>query len=330
VLLPLAFSFHAIFHGVRVFIDDLANVSWTFLAIAAVFQLLKIGCAGRAWQNSIIASYPKKRASYPMITAALCAGAGVGAIVPVHGGDAVRVVIVKRRIPGSTYTTIASTLLVRAPFDTLVALSLFLILLVEGVLPGASLLPNLPAFDFSWFFGHPRQAIIIAGTSILVLTALALWAWTSIREFKERVRQGLNGLLDWRYYLRHIVPWQAADWTLRIATIFFALLAFHMPATIHNSLLAQATANLSTLLPISPSGIGTEQALLASVLHGVAPGSLILAFSVGTRLMTILINVVLGFAAILYFFGTFRYKSYVSEEQNRGGRKKPKKRLRAD
>ena len=33
--------------------------------------------------------------------------------------------------------------------------------------------------------------------------------------------------------------------------------------------------------------------------------------------MTILINVVLGFAAILYFFGTFDYRRYVSEEQSR-------------
>ena len=114
------------------------------------------------------------------------------------------------------------------------------------------------------------------------------------------MRQGLNGLIDWRYYLRHIVPWQAADWTLRIFTIFFALLAFHMPATVHNSLLAQGTSNLSSLLPISPSGIGTEQALLVSVLHGVAPSSLIVAYSVGTRLMMSAINVVLGFAAILY------------------------------
>ncbi len=317
MLLPLAFSFHAIFHGVRVFIDDLANVSWTFLGIAAFFALLKIGCAGRAWQNSIIASYPDEHASYPMVFGALCAGSGVGAIIPAHGGDAVRVVIVKRRIPGSTYTTIASTLLVRAPFDMLAALSLFLLLLAVGVLPGHTLLPNLPVFDFSWFFGHPRETLIIAGTIVLILTALVLWAWTAIFDFRDRVRQGLNGLFDWRYYLRHIVPWQAADWTLRIVMIFFALLAFHMPATVYNSLLAQGASNLSGLLPISPSGIGTEQALLVSILHGVAPDSLIIAYSVGTRIMLILINVVLGFAAILYFFGTFRYQRYVSEERAR-------------
>jgi uncharacterized membrane protein YbhN (UPF0104 family) len=324
VLLPLAFSFPAIFHGVRVFLDHLADVNWGYLGIVAFLQVVKIGCAARAWQNSIVASYPDKRSSFPMVFGAVSAGTAVGSIVPAHGGDAVRVVIVKRRVPGSTYTTIASTLLVRAPVDTLIAISFFLFLLWQGVLPGHTLLPHLPAFDFSWFFGHPKETIIIVGMIALVLTALALWAWVTIREFKQRVRQGVNGLFDWRYYLHRILPWQAADWALRVVIVFIALLAFHMPATLNNSLLVQGTSSLSALLPISPSGIGTEQALLVTVLHGVAPGTLIVAYSVGTKLITSLVNIVLGFAAILFFFHTFRFQRYVTEEQNRsaaGGKK---------
>ena len=319
MLLPLAFSFHAIFHGVRVFLDHLTDVRWSFLGIVAFLQVAKIGCAARAWQNSIIASYPGKRSSFPMVFGAVCAGTAVGSVVPAHGGDAVRIVIVKRRIPGSTYTTVASTLLVRAPVDILFAVSFFLFLFWQGVLPGHTLLPHLPAFDFSWFFGHLRETIIIATTIALVLTALALWAWVTILEFRQRVRQGVNGLFDWRFYLQRILPWQMADWMLRVVIIYFALLAFHMPATLHNSLLAQGTSSLSSLLPISPSGIGTEQALLLTVLHGVAPGTLIVAYSFGTKLVTSLVNVVLGFAAILYFFHTFRFQRFVSEEQNRSG-----------
>ena len=317
MLIPLAFSIHAILRGVRVFLDHLTDVDWRYLGIVAVLQVVKIGCAARAWQNSIVASYPKKHSSFPPVFGALCAGVAVGSVVPAHGGDAVRVVIVKRRLPDSTYTTIASTLLVRTPFDTLMALLFFLFLFWQGVLPGHTLLPHQPAFDFSWFFGHPKQAVIILGTIILVITALAFWAWVTIREFKERVRQGLAGLLDWRYYLRRIFPWQLADWVLRLVIVFFALLAFHMPATLHNSLLAQGTSNLATLLPISPSGIGTEQALLLSVLHGVASGPMIVAYSVGTRLVTSLINIVLGFGAILFFFHTFRFQRYVTREQGR-------------
>ena len=319
MLIPLAFSLHAVVRGVRVFFDHLTDVRWSFLAVVAVLQVIKIGCAARAWQNSIVAAYPRKRSSFPTVFGALCAGVAVGSVVPAHGGDAVRVVIVKRRMPGSTYTTVASTILVRAPFDTLMALLFFLFLLWQGVLPGHTLLPNRPAFDFSWFFAHPKAAVIIVSTVILVVTALVLWAWVTIQQFKERVRQGLAGLLDWRFYLRHIFPWQLADWALRLAIVFFALLAFHMPATLHNSLLAQGTSNLATLLPISPSGIGTEQALLVTVLHGVASGPMIVAYSVGTRLVTSLINIVLGFGAILFFFHTFHFQRFVTREQGRSG-----------
>jgi uncharacterized membrane protein YbhN (UPF0104 family) len=308
VLIPLAFSLHAVLRGVHVFLDHLTDVRWSFLAVVAVLQVLKIGCAARAWQNSIVAAYPRKRSSFLTVFGALCAGVA-----------AVRVVIVKRRLPGSTYTTVASTILVRAPFDTLMAGLFFLFLLWEGVLPGHTLLPNRPAFDFRWFFAHPKAAVIIVSTVILVVTALVLWAWVSIREFKERVRQGLTGLLDWRFYLRHIFPWQLGDWALRLAIVFFALLAFHMPATLHNSLLAQGTSNLATLLPISPSGIGTEQALLVTVLHGAASGSMIVAYSVGTRLFTSLINIVLGFGSILIFFHTFRFQRFVTQEKGRSG-----------
>ena len=316
MLLPLAFSFHAIFRGVRVFLDHLTDVDWSFLGVVAFLQVAKIGCAARAWQNSIVAAFPGERIHFPTVFGAFSAGVAVGTVVPAHGGDAVRIVMVKRRVPKSTYTTITSTILVRAPFDTLMALGFFLFLLQQGVLPGRSLLPHRPAFDFSWFFGHPEETIIIAGTVVLILTALLLWAWVAISEFKQRVRQGINGLLDWRFYFRRVFPWQLSDWALRIAIVYFALLAFRMPATMHNSLLAQGTSCLSTLLPISPSGIGTEQALLVTVLHGVAPGTLIVAYSVGTRLITSLINVVLGFSAILLFFHTFHFQRYVDAERN--------------
>ena len=325
MLIPLAFSLHAVVRGVHVFLDHLTDVRWSFLAVVAVLQVLKIGCAARAWQNSIVAAYPGKRSSFPTVFGALSAGVAVGSVVPAHGGDAVRVVIVKRRMPGSTYTTIASTILVRAPFDTLMAFLFFLFLLWQGVLPGHTLLPHRPAFDFSWFFGHPRAAVIILSAAVLIVTALVLWAWVTIREFKQRVRQGLNGLLDWCFYLRHIFPWQLGDWALRLVIVFFALLAFHMPASLHNSLLAQGTSNLATLLPISPSGIGTEQALLVTVLHGVASSSMIIAYSVGTRIVTSLINIVLGFGAILFFFRTFRFQRFVTREQGRSG-VKPKNR----
>ena len=58
-------------------------------------------------------------------------------------------------------------------------------------------------------------------------------------------------------YLGRVAVWQAADWGLRFLTIWFLLAAFHIPQTLENAALAQASTSVSTLLPITPAGIVT-------------------------------------------------------------------------
>ena len=80
------------------------------------------------------------------------------------------------------------------------------------------------------------------------------------------------------------MSWQALSWVFRLATIYFMLRAFHLPATIHNALLVQIAQSLSTLLPITPGGAGTEQGLLLYLLRGKASRSALLSFSVGMHI----------------------------------------------
>ena len=93
-----------------------------------------------------------------------------------------------------------------------------------------------------------------------------------------------------QYYLRHVVAWQLLDWTLRLATVFFFLNAFGIPATLHNALLVQVSQSLATIFPFSPGGIGTEQALLVYVFRNVTSRSVALSFSVGMRVTLIVVN----------------------------------------
>ena len=65
--------------------------------------------------------------------------------------------------------------------------------------------------------------------------------------------------------------WQAADWGLRLLTIWFMLAAFGIPQTLQNAGLVQVSTSVSTLFPITPAGVGTEQAFLLYVLHGWPP-----------------------------------------------------------
>ena len=108
--------------------------------------------------------------------------------------------------------------------------------------------------------------------------------------------------------MRTVVVWQLADWALRLTTIWFMLAAFGIDQSLRNVLLVQASQSLATLLPVSPGGVGTEQAFLIYTLRGQAASSALLAFSVGMRLTLTAVNVVLGFAAILFTFGTLRFR----------------------
>jgi uncharacterized protein (TIRG00374 family) len=114
-------------------------------------------------------------------------------------------------------------------------------------------------------------------------------------------------------YLRTVATWQAADWLLRIATIWFLLDAFDIPQSLHNAALVQVSQSTATLLPITPGGLGTEQAFLLYVLSGVAPAAVLLAFSVGARLTITAVNVIAGFTAIAVTMRTFRFRQAMRE-----------------
>ena len=64
---------------------------------------------------------------------------------------------------------------------------------------------------------------------------------------------------------------------------------------------------MATLLPLTPAGIGTEQAFLLYVFRGAVASSKLLAFSVGMKLTIVATNVVVGFTAIFFTLRTVRY-----------------------
>ena len=80
----------------------------------------------------------------------------MNAIIPARGGDAVRLFLAHRAVPGSTYVTLASTLLVLSFFDMGMALLIFVYALTLGVLPAVGSLGKLPGFDFGFFAANPE------------------------------------------------------------------------------------------------------------------------------------------------------------------------------
>jgi uncharacterized membrane protein YbhN (UPF0104 family) len=303
-----------VLHNIGVFFGHLADVSWAALGLGLLCQFVKLCCTSRAWRNIIAAAYPETDVRYRSIFGAFLSRVGVNAVVPARGGDVLGLFIVKRRVEGSTYPTLASTLIALTLFDSVLAACFIVMALITGELPGRAVLAKLPGFDFNWLFAHFRGTLIVLGVVLFLLLLLLLWFAEDLIGFRRRIAQGFAVFKDKGAYLRHVALWQATDWCLRLAAIFFFLRAFHVPATIHNAILVQVTQSLAVLFPISPSGIGTEQALLLYIFRGKAAKTVLLSFSVGMRVTLIVFNALLGFGAILLMLRTLRWRQRVEAD----------------
>src|SRR6186997_3542403 len=110
-----------VLHAIRVFFEQLAAVQFGALGLGILCHVVKTMCTSRAWRNTIAASYPDEPVRWSSIYAAYLSGVGVNAIIPARGGDAVKLYLAHRAVPGSTYTALASSLLVLSIFDSAVA-----------------------------------------------------------------------------------------------------------------------------------------------------------------------------------------------------------------
>jgi uncharacterized membrane protein YbhN (UPF0104 family) len=294
--------------GIDAFLDQLTSVHPLPALLAILAHLIRLACTSTAWRNVLAAAYPDTRVRRLPIFGAYLAGVGVNAIIPVRAGDAVRIVLVHRSIPNSTYTTIVSSTFVLMMFDfTAASLLLAWASTTQHALPPVGRIPDLPSFDFAWLFDRATLAEIVVGVVIIALGIFVLWVRKHVVSFWARVRQAFTVVRRPRRYLGTVAAWQAGDWAFRLVTIWFLLAAFGLPQTVRNVLLVQVSASVATLLPLTPAGIGTEQAFLLYVFRGTVASSKLLAFSVGMKLTIVATNIVAGFTSIALTLRTVRY-----------------------
>jgi uncharacterized membrane protein YbhN (UPF0104 family) len=302
--------------GIDAFLDQLTSVDPLPAFLAVLAHLAKLTCTSMAWRNVLSAAYPEQEVRRVPILGAYLAGVGVNALIPVRAGDAVRIVLAHRAVPDSTYTTVVSSTLVLSIFDLAAATSLLIYAAVAlNTLPGLGELPELPSFDFAWLLDHPLAAELILAGLLIALAAFGWWISGHVADFWDRVRQAFAVVTTPARYLRSVAAWQAGDWMLRLVTIWFLLDAFDIPQSLQNVLLVQVSSSVATLVPLTPAGIGTEQAFLLYMFRGAVSSSDLLAFSVGMKLTTVTTNLVLGFGAIALTLRTIRVKHVLEGSQ---------------
>jgi uncharacterized membrane protein YbhN (UPF0104 family) len=310
----LGSSFHHFFNAAAEFFRHLSEIDWTAFGVALLCLLAMQLVRAWAWRNVLRAAYPAKRIPFVPLAAAYLAGAGINAIVPAHAGDVTKVFLVKRQVPDSSYPAVTSSFLVQTVFDTSVGILVLFYAISQGLLPPLPQIPDLPAFEISFWANHPKTLAITVGVLIVALIAGVIYLGRHVRRFWARVKQGLVILTQPRRYLREVAAWQGVGWLLRFAAFWFFLEAFGIGGSVANVMLVMSVQAIANIVPFTPGGAGAQQALLVATLTGPTRAA-VLSFSVGTQIAMAFWSVVLGFAAILLVFRTIDWRGLMKEAQ---------------
>ncbi|HEX2496358.1 MAG TPA: lysylphosphatidylglycerol synthase domain-containing protein [Gaiellaceae bacterium] len=285
-------------------IDTIAAADARLALFALLFHLSNLGCRSLAWRNVLRAAYPDRPVPLLGIAGAYVAGMAVNSFTPARGGDLVKVGLARSRIRESSVATIGSSMGVVAALDALVGLTIVLLLAAFGALPSPPGLPSLPAAP-ALLAAHASAAVavavLLAATGVLVgrrlrARVVALW---------QNLKRGFSILASPRRYATEVVPVQLAAWGCRIGAAYFLLAALNVPATVTAAVIVVVVGGLSTLVP-TPGGIGTQQVLLAYLLHTTASTATIVSFSVGMQAAVTTLNLVLGLTAAMLMLRTLR------------------------
>ncbi len=303
----IAQSINSFFNAAGQFFSDLAAVQWPALTIGIVLLILNLTLRSRAFFNSLRAAYPATPFQWRRIWGAYVAAVGFNNVVPVRGGDLIKLYLTKSSIPGSRYPTVAAAFFVEAIFDIAMGTLVMIFALTQGVFPKPPDFGKLSSFDISYLASHFRLTLfLITLLGVCVIVAFALLS-ERIQSFWERMRQGVTILSDRRRYLREVVALQALAWICRFGAYWMLLEAFRVGGSVRNVLLVFAVGEVAGAVPFTPGGAGVQQALLVKVFATTAPTTVVAAFSVGQQLAVAISTFAVGLFAVIYIF---RFRSF--------------------
>jgi uncharacterized membrane protein YbhN (UPF0104 family) len=294
---------HSVFEGTEATLGHLAGVSVPVLGAALALHLLKLAARTRAWQNILLASYPETRLRFRDALGAFLAGVGVDAVVPARTGQLLRLGLARRRLPGASMPGLASTLVVESLFDAVLAALVLGAAIAFGLRTGV---PS-PAAALGPIVRHPVVVGVVASALAAATTALVVRFRAFPRSLLGELRRGLAALADPILYARRVASWQALGWSLRVASVYLFLAAFHVPATVGTALIVVVVQVVASAFPLTPGGAGTQQALLAGALSASAAAGVV-GFGVGMQAATAAVEVVSGAAALGLATGSLRWR----------------------
>ena len=199
-----------------------------------------------------------------------------------------------------------------APFDFVLGVIVLIYAFTQGLLPQPPQIPDLPAFDVSFWAAHIQLTLIVLAVIVAIVTVLLGVYGRRVESFWSNIKQGLVIFREPRRYLRQVAAWQAIAFCLRFASFWMFLDAFHIGGSAQDVLLVMSVLAISGALPFTPGGVGAQQALLVATLGGASRAA-VLSYSVGQQIAVTAWSLLIAFGTLLLVFRVTDWRRLVRE-----------------
>ena len=280
-----------------------ATPGW--VALALVLMAMSLLLRSFSWQQTLRAALPDTRIDWAAVMRATMIGVMASAVFPGRIGEPSRVLVLTRRLEGSTKrllpvvagTVFSQTLINLLALAILAAVTFTSVPLLNGHPAGIATALAVPL---------AVAALILAGPRLLALgrrapSARVALAATALARMLNLARRGLVVFARPRYGLTAVAA-QLLAWTLQWLACYMIVLALGLQsqASLATAAAILLAVNVSAILPATPSNLGVFQAACLVVLSaygvGAGPG---LAYGIILQAVEVLTALALGVPALL-------------------------------
>jgi len=237
----------------RVF-DALAGAHTWLLVAAVVLHVSAQLCRGVAWHGVLAVAWPavtRRRACAWHVCAA-----GLSGVLSVRGGDAVRIVLARRELPGATVPALAGTLAAEGLFEALCSAALAIVAIHFGVAE----------------LGAPPATTVAAVAVAVPVLAAVLARSARVRRIGRELLRGLAVLGRPRRWAGRVLPFLVCGRMLRLGAAACFLAAFGLPVVPAVVLAACAAQGSGAAVPIPGAGPAAVTGAMLVALPAAAAG----------------------------------------------------------
>lgn len=305
-------------------LQHLESVPPHFIVIAVLLKGGESVLTSLAWAHVLRATYPERQIPYRLVLAGHQGGIAVNAVAPVKAGTLATFGLLRLNIRGARIPTLVSTFAVNsiaftafAVVNVLVVFALFYDTIIEHLSaawqPGGAFLSDRPLLVLVAIIGAA------AGLGLLVRCCRS-WAG----DVRGQIAAGGAILRAPRRYLACVFLPALGSWACRWGYTGIFMAAFDIPVTFKTVFLLLGARLVSSLIAVTPGGIGITQAVDVAVMSAYAPADVITASSIAQDMIFKAWSILFGLVVVASVFGWRGTRALIGQHDD------PQRRAAAD